>query len=153
MILGTLKYPSRYKGLGCRITRALEFLAGLGDLICLPVGRVLIDGMSLYMDVVESKTVAHDAKLFEAHRFYTDIHVTLSGDEWYGCAPLINLKHEKPYSIEEDIEYYSGKGVYFQVPSGQFVIFQNNEAHKPLVTFSDENFVKKLVIKARECEC
>ena len=149
MILGTLLYPSRYSGLGRRVRMGLEYLAGQKDLLSLPLGRIPLEDDDLYVDVFQAETVQHDAKLFEAHERFVDIHVTLEGQEWYGYAPINNLKLGEPYSAEKDAAFYRGEGVYFQVPKGQFVLFFPEDAHKPLVSFGPLETVKKLVVKVR----
>lgn len=148
MILGTLLYPSRYNALGRRVRMALDYLAEQENLPSLPLGRITLEDDSLYVDVFEAETVPHESKLFEAHRRYVDIHVTLEGQEWYGYAPTNNIKLSEAYDPKKDIEFYSGEGVYFQVPKGQFALFFPEDAHKPLIAFGGLSKVKKLVVKA-----
>ncbi len=146
MILGTLQYPSRYCGLGAGVQKALKFLTGC-DLPALSPGRFDIAGDDIYMDLMETITVSPDTKLFEAHERYIDIHLTLSGEEWYGYAPVNNLKVSEEYDPARDIAWYKGEGVYFRVPKGQFALFFPEDSHKPCVTFRDSGFIKKLVVK------
>lgn len=146
MILGTLQYPSRYCGLGEGVQKALKFVLEK-DLATLSPGKYSIDGDSIVMEVIEVDTVQHDAKLFEAHQRYIDIHLTLSGEEWYGYVPINNLMPAGEYDIERDISWYKGEGVYFQVPRGQFVLFFPEDGHKPGITFTHSEQIKKLVIK------
>ena len=128
MILGTVQYPSRYGGLGIGVKKGLEYLAAQGRLDALPLGRRELDGENLFLDVVETATEPHAARRFEAHRRYIDIHITLQGEEWYGYAPVEDLKAVEPYSAERDIQFFTGEGVYFQVPAGQFVTWQIGRA-------------------------
>ncbi|WP_347713250.1 YhcH/YjgK/YiaL family protein [uncultured Fretibacterium sp.] len=147
MILGTVQYPSRYGGLGIGVKKGLEYLAAQGRLDALPLGRRELDGENLFMDVVETTTEPHAARRFEAHRRYIDIHITLQGEEWYGYAPVEDLKAVEPYSAERDIQFFTGEGVYFQVPAGQFVLFFPEDAHKPCVCFKEPGNVRKLILK------
>ncbi|NLL36590.1 MAG: DUF386 domain-containing protein [Fretibacterium sp.] len=149
MILGTLLYPSRYSGLGQGVRKGLDYLAGQSDLATLSLGRTSLIGDEIYLDVFEAETVFHDAKLFEAHERFVDIHVTLEGQEWYGYAPTNNLTLDIPYSPEKDTAFYRGEGVYFQVPKGQFVLFFPEDAHKPLISFETKGIVKKLILKVK----
>lgn len=146
MILGTLQYPSRYCGLGDGVQKALRFLAGR-DLAGMPTGRFSIDDDVVYVELIEATTVLPDAKLFEAHTRCIDLHLTLSGEEWYGYAPMNNLKAAGAYDSEKDILWYKGEGVYFRVPKGQFVLFFPEDGHKPCVTFSNPETIRKLVVK------
>ena len=149
MILGTVRYPSRYGGLGVGVRKGLEYLAAQGELASLAIGRHEIDGENLFVDVMEAATTHHSKKPFEAHRSYLDIHITLRGEEWYGYAPVEDLREVEPYSAERDVCLFTGEGVYFQVPKGQFVLFFPEDGHKPCVCFKESGDIKKLVMKVR----
>ena len=148
MILGTIQYPSRYSGLGPRVRAGLTYLAE-HDLSALPLGRQVIDGEDIFLTVLEVTTTPPGEALFEAHRSYLDIHVTLSGVEWFGHAIISSLKEVKPYSEERDVAFYSGEGVYLQAPPGRFALFMPEDAHKPSVTFQEPALIRKLVLKVR----
>lgn len=149
MILGTMRYPSRYCGMGIGVRKGLEYLAAQGDLDSLSLGRHEIDGENLFVDVLEAVTVCPTEKSFEAHRRYLDLHVTISGEEWYGYAPVEDLREVEPYSTERDVRLFTGDGVYFQVPPGQFVLFSPEDAHKPCVCFKEPGNIKKLILKVK----
>ena len=136
MILGTIQYPSRYGGLGPGVKAGLKYLAE-HDLSALPVGRHVIDGDNIFFEVSEVSTMPASAALFEAHRRYLDIHVTLSGEEWFGHAMVKHLEEVEPYSAEKDVARYKGEGVYLQA------------AHKPKIFFKEPGMVRKLVLKVK----
>ena len=148
MILGTIQYPSRYGGLGPGVKTGLKYLAE-HDLSTLPLGRHVIDGDNIFFDVSEVTTMPANAALFEAHRRYLDIHVTLSGEEWFGHAMIKHLEEAEPYLEEKDVAYYKGEGVYLQAPPGHFVLFLPEDAHKPRVFFKEPGLVRKLVLKVK----
>ncbi|MDR1731060.1 MAG: YhcH/YjgK/YiaL family protein [Synergistaceae bacterium] len=146
MIMGTLQYAPRYSGLGSGVQSALEFLISQ-DLTQLSPNRYAIDGDRVFSIVEEISTVPHSARLFEAHRNYIDLHMTLSGEEWYGYAPINNMKQVKEYNPEEDTRLYGGEGVYFRVPDGQFVLFFPEDSHKPGITFDVPGIIRKVIVK------
>ena len=148
MILGTIQYPSRYGGLGPGVKTGLKYLAE-HDLSTLSLGRHVIDGDNIFFDVSEVTAIPASAALFEAHRRYLDIHVTLSGEEWFGHAMVKNLEEVEPYLEEKDVAYYKGDGVYLQAPPGHFVLFMPEDAHKPRVFFKEAGLVRKLVLKVK----
>ena len=148
MILGTIRYPSRYGGLGSRVRAGLTYLAE-HDLSALPLGRHTIDGDDVFLDVQENRTRPLADALFEAHRRYLDVHVTLSGEEWFGYALTSSLQEVEPYSSERDVALYSGEGVYLQAPPGHFILFMPEDAHKPNVYFKQAGLIRKLVLKVR----
>jgi YhcH/YjgK/YiaL family protein len=146
--MGTLQYPSRYSGLGIRVQAALKFLMAQ-DLSTLAPDWYSIDGDDVRMNIVEMETILHDSRLFEAHEKYIDLHLTLSGEEWYGYAPVNNLKAAGEYDSQTDMTLYGGEGVYFQIPQGQFVLFFPEDSHKPGVTFGTPAPIRKLVVKIK----
>ena len=148
MILGTIQYPSRYGGLGSRVRAGLTYLTE-HDLSALPLGRHAIDGDDVFLDVQENRTRPLADALFEAHRRYLDVHVTLSGEEWFGYALTSSLQEVEPYSSERDVALYSGEGVYLQAPPGHFILFMPEDAHKPNVYFKQAGLIRKLVLKVR----
>ncbi|MCR4818071.1 MAG: YhcH/YjgK/YiaL family protein [Fretibacterium sp.] len=148
MILGTIQYPSRYGGLGPGVKAGLKYLAE-HDLSALPPGRHVIDGDNIFFDISEVKTIPASDALFEAHRRYVDIHVTLSGEEWFGHAIIRQLELATPYQEDKDTAYYRGEGVYLQAPPGHFVLFMPDDAHKARVFFKEPGVVRKLVLKVK----
>lgn len=148
MILGTIQYPSRYGGLGQGVKTGLSWLAGK-DLSALPLGRHVIDGENVFLTVSEVMTVPPEKALFEAHRRYMDIHITLSGEEWFGHAIVSHLEEVEPYSEERDVAFYKGDGVYMQAPPGHFVLFMPEDAHKPSIFFKESGLIRKLVLKVK----
>ena len=149
MILGTIQYPSRYGGLGLGVKMGLKYLAE-HDLSALPLGRHVIDGDNVFFDVAEVMTSLPDASnLFEAHKRYMDIHVTISGEEWFGYAMASTLEEVEPYSEDRDVTRYRGEGVYLQAPPGHFILFMPEDAHKPKVYFKEQGLIRKLVLKVK----
>ena len=149
MILGTIQYPSRYGGLGQGVKAGLKYLAE-HDLSALPLGRHVIDGDNVFFDVAEVEAIApDDSHLFEAHKRYLDIHVTISGEEWFGYAMVSTLEEVEPYSEEKDVARYKGEGVYLQAPPGHFILFMPDDAHKPKVYFKEPGLIRKLVLKVK----
>jgi YhcH/YjgK/YiaL family protein len=146
--MGTLQYLPRYSGLGNDVQKALRFLVSR-DLSNLPPGKHPVDGDGMFVDVMETMTALHDSKFFEAHEKFVDLHLTLSGEEWYGYAPVNNLKVVKQYDPEKDVALYGGEGVYFKVPQGQFVLFFPEDSHKPGITFGTPALIQKLVVKIK----
>ena len=148
MIIGTLNNSSYYVGFGERVVQAVQYFIE-HDPQTLPLGKNFIDGDNIYYEVSEVETVKADKKLFETHKKFIDIQMTLSGEEWYGYNSVENLKEEIPYNPEKDAAFYSGEGEYFKIPKGQFVLFMPEDAHNPGVYFEKQGRIRKIVIKIR----
>ena len=148
MIIGTLNNPEYYIGFGERVVKAIRYISE-HDLKALPLGKNLVDGDNIFYTVSEVETVKADEKLFEAHKNYIDIQITLSGEEWYGYNYVGNLKEEIPYNPDKDAVFYSGEGEYFKIPEGMFALFMPEDAHNPCVYFSKQGLVRKIVFKVK----
>ncbi len=150
MILGTVQYPSRYSGLGEGVRKGLEYIsAHINELENFKPGRYTIDGDNIFFEVSESITTEPSGKFFESHKKYIDIHITLSGEEWFGYAMIKQLKESKPYDELTDTAYYTGEGIYNQVLPGHFILFMPEDAHKCGVFFHNRGTVKSLVLKVK----
>jgi hypothetical protein len=44
---------------------------------------------------------------------------------------------------------YEGRGIFFQIPEGQFILFSPEDAHLPCVTFKEPGPIRKIVIKRK----
>ena len=148
MVIGTLKNPSYYIGFGERVVKAIQYMIE-HDPENLPLGKNSIENDNIYYEVSESETVKPNEKLFEAHRKFIDIQMTLSGEEWYGYNCVDQLEEKIPYNPEKDAAFYSGDGEYFKLPKGQFVLFMPEDAHNPCVYFDKQGRIRKIVIKIR----
>lgn len=148
MIIGTLNNSSYYIGFGERVVKAIQYMID-HDPKTLSLGKNSIDGDNIFFTVSEDKTVKAEEKLFEAHKKYIDIQITLSGDEWYGYNCVGNLKEEIPYDADKDAAFYFGEGEYFQIPEGHFAMFMPGDAHNPCVYFRQQGLVRKIVIKIK----
>ena len=150
MILGTVQYPTRYIGLGEGVKKGLEYLSQhIHELENFKTGKYEIDGDNIFFEICESITTKPSEKFFEAHKKYIDIHINLSGEEWFGYAPVNQLKESTPYDITTDTAYYTGEGLYNQVPHGHFILFMPEDAHKCGIYFQDRGTVKSLVLKVK----
>ena len=148
MVLGTLQYPSRYIGLGEGVYTGLKHLLEL-DLNNLQPGKYEIDGDNIFFEVREIETVKPEEKYFEAHKNYLYIHITISGEEWFGYSDVKNLEPKNEYDSEKDSAYYSGRGVFLQSPPGHFILFMQNDAHKAGIYFNQQGTVKKILLKVK----
>ena len=148
MIIGTLNNPSHYVGFSERVVRAVKYFVEHNPQT-LPLGKNSIEGNDIYYEVSEVETVRANEKLFEAHKNFIDLQMTLSGEEWYGYNCVDKLEKKIPYNPDKDAGFYSGDGEYFQIPKGQFALFMPEDAHNPCVYFEKQGRVKKLVVKVR----
>lgn len=148
MILDRLENASTYRGLGERVSAALDFLTTT-DLDKVPTGQqIQILGSEVTGSVAESQTAPRDpSRQFEAHRQFIDIHYVVCGTEYMGYANLDDLEVTKPYQEADDYLLLDGPGDFVNVHSGMFAIFMPQDAHMPGLAAGEPQPLRKIVIK------
>jgi len=146
MVIDTIENCSRYESLHPRFKAAFEFLKR-SDIGATPVGRIDLDGTSLYAltQAYETKPI-QEGKL-EAHKKYIDIQFILEGEEFMGYAPLKNQATAKPFDAEKDCGFYDGESWFTLFRKGMFAIFFPQDAHLPGRHTEKSTHVKKIVLK------
>jgi YhcH/YjgK/YiaL family protein len=147
MIFDTLDNHARYTGLGYNLPAALKFLLE-NDLTSLPIGRMEIDGDTLFALVQEYVTKPAEQGLWEAHRKYIDVQTMASGKERIGVANLHTMQLGE-YIPENDFQPMSGTGSHLDVFANAFVIFFPNDAHMPGQQIHQPELIRKVVLKVR----
>lgn len=150
MLYDRLENLDQYTGLFEPLDTAIEWIQQ-NDLSQLPLGKTVIDGDKVFVNVVECDTRSSEEAQFETHTRYMDLQLDLEGVELYEVA-LGELEETQPYSEENDIAFYqsdvSCAGI---LGTERFVVFMTEEAHKPAVRAVGCDHVKKAIFKiARE---
>lgn len=129
--------------------QALEFIAS-GKLADLPLGRNVIDGDNLFVNVIEIDLKTPGQAPLEAHDAYIDIQVPISGPECYGvtlrkdCGPV-----SKPYNPEKDVMFFEGVASDFVTAQpGGLIVFTPDMAHAPGI---GEGKLRKAIFKVKIC--
>ena len=146
MVIDTLENSTRYESLHPLFKTAFDFLRQPG-IAESPIGRVDLDGTSLYAltQAYETKEI-HEGKL-EAHKKYIDIQFILEGEEFMGYAPLKNQTVAKPFDAEKDVGFYDGEAWFTLLRKGMFAILFSQDAHLPGRYAEKSSRVKKIVLK------
>jgi len=146
MVIDTLENSSRYENLHPRFKAAFDFLKRPGTASA-PLGRVDLDGASLYAMTQAYETKPIQEGKLEAHRKYIDIQFILEGEEFIGYAPLKNQPAAKPFDAEKDIGFYDGEAWFTLLRKGMFAIFFPQDAHLPGRYADKSSHVRKIVLK------
>ncbi len=145
MIFDKLQRTPRYTGLSRNLARALEYLAS-NDFSQTPVGKIELDGDSLYAIVQTYTTKPLEQGAWEAHRRYIDVQYLVSGRERIFFSPLERMQVGS-YVSERDFLPMAGTGTALELTAGFFAIFHPEDAHMPGLAFEDPEPVKKVVVK------
>ncbi len=146
MILDSLKNASLYEAICPRMKRAFELVAA-ADLASMPVGKHLLDGEEIFVNIMERELKEiPDAKL-EVHNAYADIQILLVGDEegfgWRERCELSDAVSE--FDEAKDVQLYNDSYQFiYTLRKGQFTILMPEDGHAPMI---GKGVVKKAIVK------
>ena len=144
MIYANLTDAACYCGINPRLDRALElltpeFLASVG------ARRQEIEGESLYVTRFDVETSSDEGRLFEYHRRYLDIFVTVQGEERVDIATPGALT-----VTEQRGDYWgcAGKAEQsVQLSPGRFLVLFPGDAHRPGMAAEKPEGISRIVFK------
>ena len=147
MIIDRLEHASLYLAVHPGVAAAFEYLRKT-DLDRVEPGNHEIDGRRMYVMAQRYETKAREKGRCEAHRRYIDVQYVHRGVELFGYANLAELK---PGSYDEAKDFLSlegeGKGDFFRVGQGMFVILFPQDGHMPGLAILAPQPVRKFVVK------
>lgn len=97
---------------------------------------------------VDSKS--EDELQFEAHQEYLDVHFVIEGEEYVYINDVKNMQSLQAYDSENDYELFKGEmrhKVYLN--KNNFLILEQQDAHKTGISVSMNSAVKKIVLKIK----
>lgn len=144
MIYANLTDAARYCGINPRLDRALklltpEFLASVGT------RRQEIEGERLYVTRFDVETSSDEGRLFEYHRRYLDIFVTVQGEERVDIATPGALT-----VTEQRGDYWGCAGKAEQsvrLSPGRFLVLFPGDAHRPGMAAEKPEGISRIVFK------
>lgn len=144
MIYANLTDAACYCGINPRLDRALElltpeFLASVGT------RRQEIEGESLYVTRFDVETSSDEGRLFEYHRRYLDIFVTVQGEE------RVDISTPGALTVTEQRGDYwgcAGKAEQsVQLSPGRFLVLFPGDAHRPGMAAEKPEGISRIVFK------
>lgn len=148
MIIDHINNAPMYYGLGPRVEKALRYLADT-DLASAATERYDLEGDDLFALVQEYQSKAWDEGSWEAHRQYADVQYVVSGTEYMGYARVEDLQGSEEYDPDRDFLKLQGRGTFYAMKAGTFVILFPQDGHMPGMTIEAPAPVKKVVVKVR----
>ncbi len=147
MIIDLLNHAPLYLGVHKRLSVAFDYLRKT-DLDRIEPGTQEIDARRVYVMAQQYETKPMEKGRWEAHRKYIDVQYVHRGVELFGYASLRDLK-AGPYDEAKDFLSLQaeGKGDFFRLGEGTFVILFPQDGHMPGMAISTPQAVKKFVVK------
>lgn len=145
MIIGDIKYSSRYENLHPSFKKAFE-VAKNTDWFATELGKKEIDGEKLFIINSNPECLSKENQVLEYHKKYLDIHILLEGEETIGWKSLDDCQNEKKaFDTTDDYGLFNDTPTtYVKLQPSQFAIVYPEDAHAPII---GEGKIRKLVIK------
>lgn len=148
MIYDKITNIETYLGISEYLDIAFRFIAET-KLDELPLGKTVISGDDVFVNVMDAETASKDSKKFEVHKNYHDIQIDLIGAE------RIDIGDENgfdcpDFSDEKDIGFALTETLTScTMGAGNFMVCMANEPHMPAITVGSETAIRKCVFKVR----
>lgn len=150
MIIDDINHLSRYPLEG-NMGKAFAFMKST-DWSCIPLGKTEICGDDVYVNVMEPD-VSKPCEVWESHKHYADIHLTIAGSELFRCLSPQNARVKKEYCEEGDYSFFeqvSGIAAEAVLVPGAFAVQFPGEIHQPNnIPDGEARYLKKAVLKIR----
>ncbi len=144
MIYATLTEAPSYRGLHPRLDRVIglltpDFLSSLGP------ERVELDGEKLFVTRFDVSTTRDESRLFEYHRRYLDVFVTVEGRE------RVDIASPEAVALQvQQGDYWGGSARAEQsvlLCPGRFLVLFPGDAHRPGMAVEEEESISRVVFK------
>lgn len=147
MIIDSIGNFDKYTSLHKDFAKVFSFLQELKE--DAKVGTTVLDEDNVWANVIEINHVPNNAKVFEAHREFLDIHYILSGEEKFGYANIDRLRTKQPYNAVDDYELLEGETNILLLKKGDFMITFPEDAHIPDFEKTNDDKLVRVVVKVR----
>lgn len=146
MIYDKLSNMGLYKGMNKNLDTAIDFILS-HNLNELPLGKNVVDGDNVYINVMETKAQPIEERAYEVHKNYMDIQMDLVGVERIDTGDCTKMELDA-YDEVKDVAKASAVTLAGCIIGPEnFIICMANEPHKPNIAVSEDVFLKKAVCK------
>ena len=133
MIVDTISNAKQYGGIHPGIDRVLEKMSGYTPENFTP-GRVVLDGMNLYMNLEEFETHSRDSSKAEAHKNYIDVMYIVEGAETIYVKSVDKLQKVcREYDSDRDILQadLDEDAIAVRMEASSFIVLFPQDSHGP----------------------
>lgn len=146
MIYDKLSNLGLYKGMNPNLDTAIDFIT-THDLNELPLGKTVVDGTNVYINVMDAKASPVEERAYEIHKNYMDIQIDLVGVERIDTGDCTKMEVDE-YDEEKDVAKATSVDLaQCLIGPGNFIICMAGEPHKPNIAVSEDTVLKKAVCK------
>ncbi len=146
MIYDKLSNLKLYKGMNPNLDTAIDYITS-HDLNELPLGKTVVDGDNVYINVMDAKAFPVEERAYEVHKKYMDIQIDLAGVERIDTGDYTTMEMDD-YNEEKDVAKATAKDLAeCLIGPGNFIICMTGEPHKPNIAVCEDTVLKKAVCK------
>ena len=144
MIYATLTEAPSYRGLHPRLDRVLELLTP-EYLASVPTEKRSLEGEELFVTRFDVSSTTDESRLFEYHRRYLDVFVTVEGRE------RVDVASPEAVALQvQQGDYWGGSAKAEQsvlLSPGRFLVLFPGDAHRPGMAVEEEESISRIVFK------
>lgn len=150
MIYDKLENIRIYAGTNQNLDTAIEYIA-THDLNLLPMGKTVVDGDNVFINVMDAEAAPVEERGFEIHKNYMDIQIDLSGTEVIEIGDMAGMRVENYNEATDFGNAFCNTLTSCTMGEGNFIVCMTSEPHKPGIMFSEETKkLKKCVVKVHK---
>lgn len=148
MIYTDMNNLVHYRGITPHLDTAIDFLKS-HTLTELQAGRNDVDGENVFINRFGYETMEEKKAVFEAHEFYADIHLVLSGQEWIGVTDMEKMTVTAVDKTADTVECDGPVENRLYMAPGKVLIVLPEDAHKVKIAVDGPERVEKAVVKVQ----
>ncbi len=148
MIFGNIHNLEDYPFLEEKVKECFAY-AKDHDLAGFEKGSHEIDGEHLFVNIVEYDTVKAEARFWEAHKNYLDVHLMLNGTEQIDLNFIQNMEIKEFVEKDDFLPMDGEKNSSVILENGDFLICYPSDGHRTAVAAGESMKIKKAIFKVR----
>lgn len=146
MIFDKLSNIKNYKGSNKNLDTAIDYIM-THDLHKLPLGKTVLDGDQVYINVMDAVSAPLEERKYEIHHHYMDLQIDLAGIERIDTGDCTGIAMES-YNAASDVGICSAPDLaQCIIGPGNFILCMAEEPHKPNIMVGNDSKLKKAVFK------
>ena len=146
MIYDKLINMGLYKGMNKNLDTAIDFILS-HNLNELPLGKTVVDGDNVYINVMDAKASPVEERAYEIHKNYMDIQMDLIGVERIDTGDCTRMEADEYNETKDVAKATAADLAECLIGPENFIICMANEPHKPNIAVSEDTILKKAVCK------
>ncbi|MBS6396346.1 MAG: YhcH/YjgK/YiaL family protein [Clostridiales bacterium] len=148
MIFGNIRDAEAFGFVERKVQVCLDYMKN-HDLSTMDLGTYEIEGKDIYVNLCEYVTQETEERVWECHRNYLDIHVTVTGAEQMDFGFLSRMQ-PGPYDAGKDLIILEGDAAGSLILNeGDFLVCYPQDVHRTAVKVGEPKNIRKAIFKVK----